>query len=302
MQKRPDLYNKYNLKKQFIGTTVMGSWKVWVSFGNYLDFAGTRNNLHQHSYFEACLVLDGMGTLLHDNKIFSLNKGDLFISAPGLVHEIVSDKRNSLVIQFVYFSMQTLSRDIEDETDILYDRYLATFVDNHRIVSNNCEDLETHFQELKILSEERNHGKWYLQSETLSRDMILDIILKSLKSEFVIEESSVIDRRLQMALRFMKDNVYRKLSVSEIAEQACTSPRTLRRLMKDFCNETVVQKSFTIRIKEAARYLITHPGKTISEVSYIFNFKNPSDFGRGFKDIMKVSPGRFRENNGTSFV
>jgi AraC family transcriptional regulator, arabinose operon regulatory protein len=302
MQKRPDLYNKYNLKKHFIGKTLMGSWKVWISLGNYLDFQGSRNNLHQHSFFEVCLVLDGKGTLFHNERSYTLQKGDLFVTSPGIIHEIVSDKIYSLKIQFLYFSLGKVTGEMEDEATILYDRFITAFVDNHKIVSGNSEELETQFHKLKIISEESNHGKWFLQNETLARNLILDVILKSVKNNFAREESSDIDSRLQMALRFMKDNACRKLSVREISEQACTSPRTLRRLMKDFCNETVVQKSFKVRIKESAQYLIAHREKTIAEVSYIFNFKNPSDFGRGFKEIMKVSPGRFRENDGTSFI
>jgi len=301
MQKRPDLYKTFNLKKQFTGSTIMGSWKVWINFGNYLDFQGSRNNLHQHSYFEACLVLDGMGTLSHNGRDYPLKKGDLFITSPGIIHEIVSDKINSLRIQFVYFSFEKNSHEKEDETAILYDQYISAFIQNHKILNDGCGSLETLYYKLKKVSEESSLGKWFLQSENLARELILGIILKSTKCDFPMDESSTIDSRLQMALRFMQDNALRKLSVREIAEQACTSPRTLRRLMKNHCNTTVVQKNFLIRIEEAARYLIAHREKSVADIAYLFNFKNPSDFGRGFTKIMKISPGRFRENEGTSF-
>jgi len=91
------------------------------------------------------------------------------------------------------------------------------------------------------------------------------------------------------------------LAAEEIAQQSCTSSRTLRRLIKQHYNKTVVQKCLDIRIRESARYLMAHPGKSVAEVSYHFGFANPSDFGRAFKKVLQVSPGNFRIRQGTAF-
>ncbi|MCK5155425.1 MAG: helix-turn-helix transcriptional regulator [Spirochaetales bacterium] len=296
MQKRPHLHKMFHLQNQFIGKTVIGSWNVWINLGNYIDFQGGRNNLHKHSYFETCLVLDGEGDFYHGNMIYPLKKGDLFVADPLIIHEIVSSKTNHLKIQFVTFSFEKTSDNRTDESSSLIHQYISTFLHNHITVINDSENLDSLFQQLSIVSETRNREKRYLQSESITRNLVLNIILETVQEDVKGNGFPAIDNRLQTALHFIEDNSFRKLSVDEIARQACTSTRTLRRLIKLHYNKTIMQKCLEIRIKESARYLMAHPEQTVAEVSYRYGFENPSDFGRGFRQVLKVSPGKFREN------
>ena len=305
MQNRPSIENIFRLQKQFMGTTTMGSWNIWVSLGNYIDFQGGRNNLHKHSFYEACLVLEGEGQFYHGDRYYPLRAGDLFIATPGVDHEIISSYTIHLKIQFVSFSFQKIEKieeKIADETSLLFNRCIKFFLDHRPVHIHNCTHLEYYFKQLQNISKKSNYGEWYLQSEGAARSLIVNIIIESVKEEIKIVQSLVIDPRLKIALNFIEDNPFRRLTLNEIAGQSFTSVRTLRRLMKKYYGKTVVQKNLEIRIKASADYLISHPEKNVSEVSCIFGFENPSDFGREFKQVMKVSPGVFRKNKGTFFA
>ncbi len=280
----------------------MGPWDLWISLGNFIDFRGGRNTPHRHSHFETCLVLQGEGDFHHGREVYSLKRGDVFTADPGIIHEIVSSGTDHLTIQFVSFSFQKTDNVKCNESSRLYDQYISSYLTSHAAVVSDCAILESQFTLLSSVSGIEDYGEWFLRSERIAGNLILNIMLRSIDKE--VEESipSVMDSRLLLALRFMNDNCYRRLSVDEIAGQACTSARTLRRLVKHHFDKTVIQKCLEIRIGESARYLVAHPEESVAQVGYRFGFTNPSDFGRKFKQIMKISPGEFRENRGTVFI
>jgi len=56
---------------------------------------------HKHSFFEVCYVADGEGLYLENGKTYSLRKGNLFISLPHIMHQIIST--NHLFLTFFAF-------------------------------------------------------------------------------------------------------------------------------------------------------------------------------------------------------
>lgn len=336
MQIQTNLIERYHLRRKFVGAAQLGNYEMWISLGNYLNFTGGRNYRHQHSYFEACLVLDGKGEFHHGDQIYHVSPGDLFVSDPGIVHEIVSspDPDQYLKIHFTAFSFEKsfeggrsassarvssaessadrVSAGIEDR----FDRYIDDFLQSHIHVIPGCECLKVYFEQLKHTEEAHDYGDWLVLSQSIIRSLVLEMIIKTLpkvKADSKISindtyfpsssaESCVqTDPRLQIGLRYIKDNVGKPLTVQEIAFQAGTSPRTLLRLFKSNFACTVAQKCMEIRIAEAARCLVAHPEAAVGEIGYIYGFENPSDFGRSFRRIMGAAPGEYRKNQGTVF-
>ncbi|MCF7942693.1 MAG: AraC family transcriptional regulator [Spirochaetia bacterium] len=285
------------MDRRFIGTTTLGAWELWVSLGNFLNFKGSRNGVHRHSYFEACLVLQGTGTFTYGTQQLPLRKGDLFVADPAVCHEIISDAQDHLMIHFISFSLhKTGNRTIQD----LFDPLISAYLTEHTSKVSSCGELETLFQTLKGSTPQEDPMAWALTQESIGRSIVLQILLKTANrtgTVFMMDS----DPRLEMALHFMRDNARRRLTIDEIANYACTSPRTLRRLMQDSCSMTVVQRCLLIRLQESARYLIAHPERSIAEVSHHFDFESPSDFGRVFRKVYEMSPGTYRTAKGTTF-
>jgi AraC-like DNA-binding protein/mannose-6-phosphate isomerase-like protein (cupin superfamily) len=279
----------------------MGKRTVWFSSGNYLDFRGTRNLQHRHSYYEVCLVLGGKGTFSHGDQVYTLKTGDLFIADPGVIHEIISARQDSLKIQFLSFDFEKREQGQTDEEETYQDRCIEEFLRHHVPLIQECSGLEYLFRSLREASLEDNSMKRYTRNENLTKALIMEIVLNSINGLEERYKDPAMDSRLQAALIYMDDNAFRKLSVEEVSAHAAISARTLRRLMHGYCGMTVIQKCFRIRIEAAARHLLSNPDQTVSEVSYQFGFENPSDFCRGFKKIMYLPPGQFREREGTLF-
>ncbi len=297
MHIRPNKKKLFTLKQRFNGKGKLGNREFWVQTGNYLDFHGGRNRLHRHSYYEACLVLEGRGTFSYGDKEYRLHRGDLFIAAPGVVHEIISHPEEHLKIQFLAFSFEGSAPD-----ETLQDGSITSFIREHRILIEDCRRFESLFRLLKEASLETNPALRQIRNITLISLIIQEIILASTEKPDENPTELIGDVRIQNALQYMKDNVFRRLTVEEIASHAGASPRSLRRLIKEKYDMTVAQKSFRLRIESAARYLVSHPEQTVAEISSLYGFENPSDFCRGFRKLTGSSPGRYRENKGTSFI
>src|SRR5690554_3214654 len=49
------------------------------------------NNLpHQHSFFEICYMVDGIGRYIENGQTYHLKESTLFLSKPGVQHQIKS--------------------------------------------------------------------------------------------------------------------------------------------------------------------------------------------------------------------
>ena len=298
MHFRPSIEESFTLKQRFSGTGRLGAREFWVQTGNYLDFEGGRNHLHRHSYYEACLVLDGKGRFLYGDREYKVGKGDLFIADPGVVHEIVSHSGDHLKIQFLAFSFE----DTDSLNETLQDSSIRVFLKDHRIHIKGCGKMETLFKLLKDASLDPDPMQRQIRNTSLISLIIQEIILASVEEYDENPSELFTDTRIQNAIQYMTDNVFRRLTVEEIAFHAGTSTRSLRRLISEKYGMTVAQKSFSLRIESSARYLVSHPEQSVAQVSVIYGFENPSDFCRGFKKVTGSSPGRYRKNKGTTFI
>lgn len=297
MQIRPELAEVFTLKQRFNGKGSLGKREFWVQTGNYLDFGGSRNKPHRHSFYEVCLVLEGRGRFSHGEEAYELSRGDLFIADPGIVHEIISHPRDHLRIQFIAFSF-----DDSLPYGSLQDGSIDSFLKKHRTLIRDCERLEQLFILLKEASLETDPAIRHIRSVSTLSLIIQEFILVSAEELDDNADELFPDSRVQSALQYMRDNVFRRLTVEEIASHAGASPRSLRRLIKEKYGVTVAQKCFALRIESAARHLISHPGESIAQISADYGFENPSDFCRGFKKVTGTSPGRYRKNKGTVFI
>lgn len=125
-------------------------------------------------------------------------------------------------------------------------------------------------------------------------------ILLQLFSRFIVnttpdhEEKIKSYRRLAASIRFIHRNIKEKLSVEELAEQACLHPDYFSRL---FMSITGVRPIEYIQKKrmERAQLLLTTTHATVSEIAEEVGLPNTPYFSRLFKRNYGMSPGYYRE-------
>ncbi len=100
--------------------------------------------------------------------------------------------------------------------------------------------------------------------------------------------------RVNLALKFIDENLDVKLSLEAIAKAAHYSPFHFHRIFKAIIGESLNDYITRRRVEKAAMLLITRKGISISELSLKCGFNSNSAFTRGFKKFYSVSPTEFR--------
>ena len=97
------------------------------------------------------------------------------------------------------------------------------------------------------------------------------------------------------ALRLIEEGDNEQIPVSQLANACALSQSQLRRLFQKETGMSPVEYKNHLRIKKATDMLL-YSHQTVSEISQSLGFKNPYVFSRVFKQIMNISPSKYRKN------
>ncbi|WP_084822109.1 AraC family ligand binding domain-containing protein [Bacillus sp. SA1-12] len=93
------------------------------------------NQLHKHSFFKVCYVVEGEGTYIDNHCTYKLQENTLFLSRPEVVHQIKSEKGLSLL--YVAFQL------VESESNEIWIKIMEKAKQCTEIMLYDEFDLET---------------------------------------------------------------------------------------------------------------------------------------------------------------
>lgn len=96
--------------------------------------------------------------------------------------------------------------------------------------------------------------------------------------------------RLELALRWLEENLTAQKPVTALSEYLQVSPVTLNRLFHSHLNESVAAHHGRLRMERAGQ-LLTLPRMAVKEVAYTLGYRHANDFSRAFKNFTGRSPG-----------
>jgi len=102
------------------------------------------------------------------------------------------------------------------------------------------------------------------------------------------------DARILGAVRFMQQNLHRRLSVSDIAAGVCLSTSSLWHLFKANGGQSPKQVLLQLRLKRA-KELLSASDLPLKQVAALAGMKHVANLERGFRAEFGVTPGKFRE-------
>jgi AraC-like DNA-binding protein len=104
------------------------------------------------------------------------------------------------------------------------------------------------------------------------------------------------DRRLQLVLRLVADNMRRQLVIRELAEAVNLSSGRLAHLFKSEVGISPQRYLTNIRM-EKAKDLLEDGGLSVKEIAAHVGMPNPSRFCRSFKARYGITPTEYRKAN-----
>ncbi len=124
----------------------------------------------------------------------------------------------------------------------------------------------------------------------------LKLILREIARELELETRGLPERdEVRAAREFIRRNLGRPISVSEVAREVRLSPSRLQQLFRASLGETVLVHIERLRLQNA-RYWLDHTGLKIAAVAARAGFADPLYFSRRFSRALGLSPSEYRKS------
>ncbi len=107
-------------------------------------------------------------------------------------------------------------------------------------------------------------------------------------------DRAIYEERVNAVIDHIDANLDRNLGLDELAEVARFSRFHFHRLFTAMVGETVHRFTARLRVERAARLLMQHPAKSITDVSVQCGYATPSAFARSFKTAHGMTPSDWR--------
>ena len=228
------------------------------------------------SVYKANLVCSGTGTLFVSNKAYSLKKGDVFFTFPGMVYR-VSPKEN---FTYMYVSfLGTRSNMILDKLTISPQNFMF----------EDCEELEPLW---------RNCLNYDSAVSDLAAESVLLHTFAYLGNRFLPKDPNA-KKKDTLSYRIKKyiDENYSNpaLSLEQISREVSYSPKYISSVFKKSFSIGITEYLHTVRIQKACT-LMSQGMTSVNDISSQCGFSDALYFSKIFKKKMSMSPREFIKN------
>jgi AraC family transcriptional regulator len=247
--------------------------------------------------YEIEFFLSSNGSMLIDDTIYPIKKGDIVLRRPGQITQAIMPF--SCYVIFV----DLLGNTGKDSDDYDFERE-QEFQNNYTneildlippIVHTSFND-RYHYLFDAVLKEFINYNE---VSSMLLKSLILQIlqqlyvdIKNPLRNGFIPTSSHY--SILKKVLEYIQSNIQENLSLKRLAEFSGLSPNYLHMLFTKTMNITINEYITILRIEKAKEYLVT-TDSSVSEIALECGFENIPYFSYVFKRRVNVSPSQFRK-------
>jgi Response regulator containing CheY-like receiver domain and AraC-type DNA-binding domain len=100
-------------------------------------------------------------------------------------------------------------------------------------------------------------------------------------------------KKIEEYLRF---NIYKNITLRDIAAEFCVSPSYVSRLMKVYYQNSPMDYYNKLRMEEARQLIAKHPDMLVREVAEMLGFGDQHYFSKAFKSNFGVSPALFKNS------
>lgn len=252
--------------------------------------------VHWHTALEIIMPYENTYTVIINKEKHTINEGEIFLTAPGTLHQLVAPTSGKRMILLFDFSLLCTVKGMSS--------LLHTIQPFTLITDNSSPELR---QELaSILDQivcEYKHPKPYCEASilsllinffvTLGRDLMhaenkFPGITNSKQHEYI--------EKFMMICNYITEHCTENLTVDELAVIAGFSKFHFIRLFKQFTNVTCYEYLIQKRIEYAERLLI-EPDISITEIAMRSGFGSLSTFNRVFKATKNCTPTEYKKLN-----
>ena len=244
---------------------------------------------HSHSETEIVIVSDGQFEHVYENIVITLKKNDILIIPPNTFHFLKSNRTPN---NMAYVIQTHISNITFSHTPTIYQLY-----DDSKFI------LELIYKEIienmNPFMWNDGFGSYSISGNTLTDSIckLIEVLLHKILNQkkqpinFVDSKNAFI---YNQSINFMKDNLHKNLTLSDIAANAHISETAIKNIFRYYSGKGVITFFTELKIQETKKYIKS--GKPISYISDVFGFSSQAYYCQVFKRITGLSPLQYKKS------
>lgn len=246
------------------------------------------NELRETFYEPAlCLILQGEKRSMIDGKVLDLKPGDSVVISHHVPVQAQITKASRLepyVALIVKINLRIL-RELHREVEKIIDTSDACY----SVVSERADEalLETTKRLLETLSDPIESK---LMGPAVYRELHLRLLQAghgSMLRQLAVKDS--VANGISRAIRFMRENYQKKLSVAALSGEAAMSESSFHQKFRQITGTTPNNYLKSLRLQEAHNFLSLQ-GMSVTEAAVAVGYKSLNHFSRDYSKAFGVSP------------
>jgi AraC-like DNA-binding protein len=241
---------------------------------------GVSTNYHHR--FELVSVIDSPAPVRIDRASYQLNPGECALIFPNQFHHFMDVETGKLEWLFITFecrhpepilALRDTPRSYDDQAVAMLEQLVSEFVSprgkqpDHLFLSYQLARLLEHLTTLPEITRDRR--------DIHSSDDIRDVILENIN-------------------RYVRENLHRAVTISDLAEQLGYSVSHLRAVFRDRLGVSLGRYMRESRLSEAAK-LLQNSEHNVSEIGERCGFESLYAFSRAFRKAYGLPPRAYRQ-------
>ena len=251
---------------------------------------------HFHPEFEIVYVPHGKGKRFVGDRISQFTDGDLVLLGPNIPHNAFnfgfeSTEYEEYVIQFRSEHIARMTDSFPEFSRVA--RLLAGAETGIAITGEAKHRIGRLIKEMYQL----NCFFRLMQLFFVLREMSLLTHVEDLEAKKFLSVDAVHVRRIEMVYQIIQKDYQQELSTRQVAGELAMTESSFCRWFRHSTGKTFKQALTEMRIQKACA-LLTHSDQSIASVASMAGFNNISLFNRFFKDIVQMTPNKYRRSIG----
>ncbi|WP_378956248.1 AraC family transcriptional regulator [Pelosinus sp. sgz500959] len=239
-------------------------------------------------HHELAFFTGGKGSIIIENKRYSIKEGMLFYICPNVQHSIEIDTKEPICIRSVHFSYAQVNFNdskwaIRDEVKMLPLHFAQELKDYYHI-----DDI---FKKLVDSWNTKLPGYEFI-TKTLFQQLLIAIYQNIRKQKQNYSTSLKVEKIIQ----YMHQNINNRVTLTELSDLVHLSSTYLSRSFKENTGYSIIEFFNKIKI-DKAKELIAEGDKKVKEVAQALGFIDEFYFSRIFKRMEGISPSEYYSKN-----
>lgn len=248
-------------------------------------------DFEKHAPIELIYVDEGVEQVWEDDKVYTLQKGEIFIHKPMAFHKdacssdesrvyIISFTTSSKIISKLFDRVIKLKKNEINQLKQVFETYIR----------NVDSDIDQWFSDRKIIANKNSFGVSQIIKNNF--ELFFISILNPEENE-ALEYRKYDDPVVNRVIEELDKEKYEKFSLDKISKNVSYSKSYLCRQFKKVTGVTIIYYFYSLKVEEAKKMLI-HGDHTIEETSDLLNFDSVQYFSKVFKKYSGLSPSNWR--------